>query len=249
MDGLPLTAATEGAETLWFALGTVGMAVGTAALAYGYRWIPERRRRRYSILVAVPLIATVAYALMWLAPELSALESADGEVVFWPRYLDWLLTTPLHILYLALIAGVSSAVIYRSLGLMAATIVFGFAGAMLAGVFQWALFAAGALVYAVLVFTILTEYDDAAATDDDTNAVYRNLRSFLLVLWLVYPVIWIGAPGGMAFATVAATAMVVSYLDVVAKVGFGLIALNAVRTEATAVAATEDGVEDAAAAD
>jgi len=69
---------------------------------------------------------------------------------------------------------------------------------------------------------------DAAATgqDDATIAVFRKLRAFVVVLWLIYPVIWVFAPAGVGLLNLTTTALVVSYLDIVAKVGFGLIALS-----------------------
>lgn len=48
----------------------------------------------------------------------------------------------------------------------------------------------------------------------------------MIVLWLVYPVIWVLGGPGLAFLDTETTALVVAYLDVVAKVGLGLIALN-----------------------
>src|SRR6056297_2813792 len=110
----------------WFSFGAVGMAVGTLALAYGFTLVDEDDRRRYSILVAVPLIAVGAYGLMALG--ISSISTQSGESVYVLRYIDWLLTTPLHVLYLGLLAGAAMGAIYRSIGLMALTIVLGFAG-------------------------------------------------------------------------------------------------------------------------
>ena len=60
----------------------------------------------------------------------------------------------------------------------------------------------------------------------DHMLVYRKLRAFLVVLWLVYPVIWLVGPNAVGVMDVETTALVVSYIDIVSKVGFGLIALN-----------------------
>lgn len=211
--------------TLWFTLGTVGMALGTLLLAYGVRYVPDSTRRRYAILVAVPGIAVVAYGLMAL--DVGALPSPTGGVVFVPRYVDWLLTTPLHILYLGLFAGASMGVVYRAVGFQAATIVLGFAGAMVTSPLKWVLYLAGAAAFAVVVYYALTDFAAAAdAQGGETAPLYRKLRAFLVVLWLVYPVIWVVGPNAVGIMDVETTALVVSYIDIVAKVGFGLIALN-----------------------
>jgi len=226
----------------WFGLGAVGMAVGTLMLAYGFRLVPEQNRRRYAILVAVPAIAFGAYVLMVFG--IGEIETQSGEVLFGMRYLDWLLTTPLHILYLGLLAGATMGTIYRSIGLMALTIVFGFAGAYFAGIGGWLLFGLGSATFGGVVYYALADFDEAAQQKDDiTLALYRKLRAFLIVLWLMYPVIWVLAPFGIGLMNIETSALVLSYLDVIAKVGFGLIALSGqmtlVETAETAPAASD----------
>ena len=211
--------------TFWFTLGTIGMALGTLLLAVGTRYVPGTNRRRYAILVAVPGIAVVAYALM--TQDVASFTSPTGGIVFVPRYVDWLLTTPLHIIYLGLFAGASMSVIYRAAGLQAATIVFGFLGATVASPLKWVLFLAGGTAFAAVVYYALTDFVTAAEERGGTTAaLYRKLRAFLVVLWFVYPVIWIVGPNAVGIMDVETTAFVVSYIDIVSKVGFGLIALN-----------------------
>ena len=213
------------ALSTWFTFGAVGMVAGTIALAYGFRLIPEENRKRYSILVAVPLIAVGAYALMALG--VSGIETQSGERLFVLRYVDWLLTTPLHVLYLGLLAGAAMGTIYRSLGLMALTIVFGFGGAVLSGAVGWLLYLAGTAAFGGVVYYAMYDFDEAVREKDDvTVALYRKLRAFLVVLWLMYPLIWLLAPVGFGLMNTETSALVISYLDIVSKVGFGLIALS-----------------------
>lgn len=210
---------------LWFVLGTIGMGLGTVALAAGIRQVPEENRGRYAILIAVPLIAVVAYALMALG--IGGI-GTDSGTVYIPRYVDWLVTTPMHILYIGLFAGVATNLLGRAVGLQALTILFGLGGALVASPLNWILFAAGGLAFAVVVYDAFNNFDDAAARTlrDDQYALFRQLRAFLVVLWLVYPVIWVLGGPGLGFVDTETAALVVAYLDVVSKVGLGLIALN-----------------------
>lgn len=211
--------------TLWFTLGTAGMILGTLLLAYGIRYIPKSKRRRYAILIAVPGIAVVAYALMAL--NVGWIDSSTGGIVFIPRYIDWLLTTPLHIIYLGLFAGASMSVISRAAAFQAATILLGFAGALVSTPLKWVLYLAGSAAFAVVVYYAITDYGPAAERKGGTTAVmFRKLGAFLVVLWLIYPVIWLVGPNATGLMDVETTAFVVSYIDIVSKVGFGLIALN-----------------------
>lgn len=227
--------------TTWFTLGAIGMAIGTVLLAAGFRYVPRENWPRYSILVAVPAIAVGAYVLMVF--DFGVLETHRGDPLYAMRYVDWLLTTPLHVLYLGLLAGATMNTISRSLVLMAATIILGFLGALYAPPFSWLLFAAGSVTFVGVVYYAYFDFDRAAVHRDETTlAIFRKLRAFLVVLWLVYPFVWIFSPFGLAIMNIETSALVLSYLDVVAKVGFGLIALSgqlsstaiAVGTKATA---------------
>lgn len=54
-------------------------------------------------------------------------------------------------------------------------------------------------------------------------ALVGKLRDVIGVLWLIYPVVWLAGPPG----TGVMTALVIVSLDLVTKVGFGVIVLNA----------------------
>ncbi|QSG12859.1 Bacteriorhodopsin [Halapricum desulfuricans] len=214
--------------TTWFALGTVGMAAGTIGLAAGYTRLSDPHRIPFLDLVAVTAIATVAYGLMAL--DLGAVTSARGATLYVPRYVDWLLTTPLHIVYVGWLAGADRSTLAKLAALQASTIVLGFAGGMVAAPLNLALFAAGAVVFGVLIYLLYTDISELAHERDDmTLALYRTLRNFVVVLWLVYPVIWLLGGPGIGFMDTETASLVVTYIDVVAKVGFGLIAYSTLR--------------------
>jgi sensory rhodopsin len=224
--------------SLWYSIGTVGMALGTLLLAAGLRYVPRPDWRRYSILIAVPGIAVVAYAVM--AMDIGAVETATGGIAYVPRYIDWLLTTPLHIIYLGLFAGAARGIIARATVLQAATIVFGLVGAIVASPLKWLLYLAGLVAFVGVIYYTYVDYDEAAqARGGSTAALYSKLRAFLVVLWLVYPLIWLTGANALALMDVETTALVVAYIDIVSKVGLGLIALNG----HLAVAETDTGAD------
>ncbi|MFW6018913.1 MAG: bacteriorhodopsin [Halapricum sp.] len=223
----------------WFALGTVGMAVGTLGLAVGYTRLSDPHRIPFLDLVAVTAIATVAYGLMAL--DLGAVTSARGATLYVPRYVDWLLTTPLHVIYIGWLAGADRSTLGKLAGLQAATIVLGFVGGMVASPLNLVLFAAGSAVFAVLVYLLYADISDLAHERDDmTLALYRTLRNFVVVLWLIYPVIWLLSGPGFGLMDTETASLVVTYIDVVAKVGFGLIAYSTLR-DIEFLQSSEDG--------
>ncbi|MBX0285747.1 bacteriorhodopsin [Haloarcula salinisoli] len=212
--------------TTWFTLGLLGELLGTALLAYGYRLVPEATRKRYLLLVAIPGIAIFAYLLLVLG--IGAIDGG-GHTVYVVRYVDWLLTTPINVLYLGLLANANREAIGKLVGLQALTIVFGFAGAVASGALAYALFALGAAAFAGVVYLLYYDVADAAVASlsDVEASLYRTLRNFVVVLWSVYPVVWLLGAAGVGLMDVETASLVIVYLDVVTKVGFGIIALNA----------------------
>jgi len=212
--------------TTWFTLGLLGELLGTAVLAYGYTLVPEATRKRYRLLIAIPGIAIVAYILLVL--DVGAIDGG-GHTVYVVRYADWLLTTPINVLYLALLAQASRSDTIKLVTLQALTIVFGFVGAVLSGVLAYAFFAVGAVAFAGVVYLLYNEVADAAkgALSEVEDSLYRTLRNFVVVLWSVYPVVWLLGASGIGLMDVETATLVIGYLDVVTKVGFGVIALHA----------------------
>jgi sensory rhodopsin len=98
---------------------------------------------------------------------------------------------------------------------------------VLDGILGWLLYILGSAAFLGVIYYAMYDFDDAVQQkDDSTVALYRKLRAFLIVLWLVYPFIWVLAPVGLGLMNIETSALVISYLDIVAKVGFGLIALS-----------------------
>ncbi|SEN79516.1 sensory rhodopsin [Halorientalis persicus] len=211
--------------TTWFTLGTLGMIGGTLAMGYALWRAPGERAREDWLLIGVGVTAAVAYAL--LSAEIGTLQAMDGHTVYVVRYIDWLLTTPMHVAYLALLVGVTGRYLWEVAGVQALTIVLGLAGAYVEGPLKWILFAAGGLAFVRVLYLLYGPITDAARTgNEDVAGTHRTLLNFIAVLWLIYPVIWVLAQSGLGLLDLETQALVVTYIDVVAKIGFGLIALN-----------------------
>jgi sensory rhodopsin len=219
--------------TTWFTLGLIGELLGTAVLAYGYWLVPEATRKRYLLLVSIPGIAIFAYIFLTLG--IGTVTGGNGQTVYVVRYIDWLLTTPINVLYLGLLAHASRENISKLVTLQALTIVFGFAGTLVAGALGYGLFLLGAACFGGVVYLLYNDIADSAtaALSDVEASLYRTLRNFVVVLWSVYPIVWLLGESGIALMDVETATLVIVYLDVVTKVGFGAIALHAWTTMET----------------
>ncbi len=211
--------------TTWFWLGAVGMAAGTIVFGWGGLATERAYRQYYAILGAISSIAMIAYALMAL--EVGWLSVGDGTV-FAPRYIDWILTTPLLLLFLGLLAGSDRRELTVVLGVNTVVMVLGFGAALVTGLVGYALFAVASVAYVYLLYLLLGPMT-ARATEQTTGltSLFTSLRNLTVILWSVYPVIWLLGPTGVGVLTVTVDIVLITYLDVLTKVGFGLVALNA----------------------
>lgn len=111
------------------------------------------------------------------------------RAVYWARYVDWSITTPLLLLDLAFLAGLSGAnilvtvvadVIMIMTGLFAA---FGNEGGQ-----KWAYYAMACLAYLVIIYQLAVYgRQQAMAKDNKTGTFFTAIAGFTLVLWTMYP--------------------------------------------------------------
>ena len=207
-----------------FWLGALGMAVGTVAFVWGGISAGAASRRYYGLLASISLIAAIAYATMAL--EVGWVTVGEN-VVFVPRYIDWILTTPLLLLFLGVLAGSDG----RELGLVVVVntvvMVLGFAAALVSGALGYGLFVVAGVVYLGLLYLLLGPMSvRAAGQGAGVTSLFTSLRNLTVILWSVYPVIWLLGPPGLGMITMTVDIMLITYLDLLTKVGFGLIALN-----------------------
>ncbi|KAK5952717.1 hypothetical protein OHC33_006309 [Knufia fluminis] len=142
--------------------------------------------------------------------------------VYWARYVDWSITTPLLLLDLCLLAGLSGANILVAI---VADIIM-----ILTGLFaaygnndgqKWGWYLWACIAYLVIVYQVVYNGRIAAANKDGkTKAFFASLAGFTFVLWTIYPIIWGIADGGRL---IGIDGEIVGYavLDVLAKPVFG----------------------------
>ncbi|WP_066416937.1 bacteriorhodopsin [Halorubrum aethiopicum] len=219
--------------TVWAWIGAVGMLAGTVpSLWLWYRRPSEARY--YATLAGVTGIAAVAYAAMGLG--VGNVVTSGGTLPA-ARYVDWLLTTPLLIAYLALLVRADRATIATLIAVDVVVIAGGVVAVATIGTVSWAAFAVASFAYLGLVYGLLVKLPrSAAARADRVRAVFYTLRNITVVLWTLYPVVWLLAPTGFGLLTPATEMLVFVYLDFVSKVGFAIVAVGG----ADAIAYLED---------
>ena len=228
--------AEPGSEALWLWIGTAGMFLGMLYfIARG--WGEENRRRQefYIVTIFITAIAFVNYLMMALGFGLTTVTVAGEEIpIYWARYTDWLFTTPLLLIDLGLLAGANRNQLATLVGLDALMIGTGAVatlsttGALLGPVgdrlIWWGVSTGFLLVLLYFLFGTLTE--EANRLSSDAQSTFRTLRNLIVVVWLVYPVWWILGTEGLGTISLYTETAGFMVLDIVAKVGFGIILLS-----------------------
>jgi bacteriorhodopsin len=235
LGGLPLqinkAAPLARTESIWLGLGTALMLLGTFYfLVKGWGVEDEEAKEYYVITIMIPGIATASYLSMFLGFGLTELTLNTGQTldIYWARYADWLFTTPLLLLDLALLADADMSEILALVTLDGFMIVTGLVGA-LTTVYEfrfiwWAVSTLAMIFILYYLFSVLTA--KVQEMDEDTQGTFRVLRNLTIVLWTLYPVLWIVGTEGAGIVPLFVETLGFMVLDVLAKVGFGFILLR-----------------------
>lgn len=225
-------------ETTWLWVGTIGMLAGSLFLFAGGGRRTQDEEGHTLIHGFVPLFAAIAYFAM--AVHQGAITLAGGREFLFARYLDWSITTPVLLIGLSMTAlhgvrrrpGLIAGLVATDVVMIVTGMFFGLSDEPVA---KWTWYIASCVaflgVYYVLFGPLRSEAD---ARDTERRSAFRRNVPVLAVLWLVYPIVVILGPDGLKiWSPVLATACI-TVLDLVAKVGYGLLSMAGSKTIASA---------------
>ncbi|MFB6157282.1 MAG: bacteriorhodopsin [Haloferacaceae archaeon] len=217
--------------SLWFAAGAAVLGLGTCYFLVRGAVVEDRRARRFhAVMALVPGVAFASYLAMLFGFGVAEVTvQGRGSVdVYWARYADWLFTTPLLLVILGLLAGADGETLFGAVAVDAFMIVTGLA-ATLSRARTYRFVWWGISVFAFLLvayFLVVTLDDRARRRGPETVRTFRLLRNLTLGLWAAYPVWWLLGGNGAGLVGPGAEALGFAVLDVLAKVGFGILLLH-----------------------
>jgi bacteriorhodopsin len=223
-------------ESTWFWIGAVGMAVGAVVLTVLGKRRTQDEEAHTIIHGIVPIVAALAYFAMAIGQGDVTL--SDGSTYWYARYVDWSITTPLLLLGLAITALHGAhrrkALVAALLGADVIMIATGFFSGLSVEAFPrwtWFVISCGAFValYAVLFGPLRKE---AEARDESRRHGYLTLSATLAALWLAYPVIVLLGPHGTGIWSNRTETALITVVDLLAKVGYGLLFIAASKRDA-----------------
>jgi bacteriorhodopsin len=217
-------------ETLLLIVGTLGMGLGTAYFAYLGTQSPEGGRYFYWITAAITGVAFVSYLAMATGAGSTILD--DGREFYYFRYIDWLITTPLLLLDLALLAlarpGRNTGLIAGIIGLDILMILTGLvAGSSTSAFVTTVFFIISTAALVGVLYLVYTRLFVAARTQSPNVArIFNTLALLTIVLWSLYPVVFLLGTEGFRALPQGGEIFLFLILDLLAKVGFGFLLLS-----------------------
>ncbi len=182
---------------LWLWIGFIGMIAGS--IIFGLKAAAQRRKEGMEFALMsffITLWAATMYLTMILG-ETVLFNFKGQQTLFWGRYVDWVITTPLLLIDLGVIAGARPKLIA---GVIAADIFMIVTGAIATlesspTNYLWYVISCGAFL--AILGALMTEYSATARRRHvKVNRLFHQLRNTLIILWFAYPVVWIfGAEG------------------------------------------------------
>lgn len=229
------TAGDAGMRTLWVVF--VIMVIASAAFAAMSWTVPISKRLFHIITTLITITAAISYFGMATGHGTSFhhvkvrqqnkhTDDTFHDVyreVFWARYVDWAITTPLLLLDLALLAGMNGGSILMAVAADLIMILTGlFAAFGSEGTPQkWGWYAIACIAYLVIIWHMAVHGRAFAAQKGGNVAkFFFAIASFTLILWTAYPIIW-GVADGARKVSVDGEIIAYAVLDILAKPVFG----------------------------
>jgi len=228
-----------GHTALWvvftlFTLGVIGVFVLSARV--------QRKARVFHWLSAMVLtIAMVSYFAMatglgisWIPTKVSGSNPENLHLfrqVYVARYVDWLFTTPLLLVSLGVLAGLSPAstllAIFADILMVVTGLFAGIKGSAYnqGEKYKWGWYTISCIAFLAIWYILIV--GGRAATKNrggKTRGLFWLLNSMTLVLWTAYPIVW-ALSEGTNIIPVNTEIIAYGVLDVAAKLGFTFILL------------------------
>lgn len=204
---------------------------------FGLSFRKSRPQRLFHyITAAITLIAAIAYFCMgsnlgWAAIQVEFQRPGNAKVagnmrqIFYVRYIDWFLTTPLLLLDLLLTCGLPTPTIAYTILINEVMIVTGLIGALVKSTYKWGFFAFGCAAFLFVAYAVVFEGRSYAKhLGPEISRTYVICGVWTISLWFLYPVAWGLAEGGNVIAS-DSEAIFYGILDILAKPGFGALLL------------------------
>lgn len=198
-----------------YGIAVLGFVVGSYI---GWRLLTDdpdlAERGAFKYLLLIPTVAGVSYLLMLF--DIGTVTVGEQTLVV-PRYVDWLITTPVLVGYIGYIATAPRKWIVGLAVADALMIVTGGVATITTGLPQWIFLGASGLGHASLLGVLYFVLPQFVPDDPKRRGLFKLLQNHVGLLWLAYPTVWLFGPASFGLMSGVGLSLIIAYLDVVAK--------------------------------
>ncbi|KAI7536081.1 family A G protein-coupled receptor-like protein [Hortaea werneckii] len=222
---------THGSD--WYWAVTAVMTVATFCFVGLALTKPRQHRIFHYITAAITMVASIAYFTMgsnlgWTAinvefPRNDPVVRGSDREIFYVRYIDWFITTPLLLMDLLLTAAMPWPTIMYIILVDWVMVVTGLVGALVYTRYKWGYYAFGCAAFLYIAFVLGWEArKHANAMGRDIGRTFLYCGSLTTFLWTLYPIAWGLCEGGNVISP-DSEAVFYGVLDLLAKPVFGAL--------------------------
>lgn len=213
----------------WIYVATMAAgAIAITVMSRNPRGVPKID---YLITFLIPVWSGIAYTSMALG---QGMVEIGNQIAFYARYIDWVVTTPLLLLALCLTGMYyvpKNKVII--IGIMTADVVMilcGLIADLSTGINRYIWFSIGTMAFLIILWLVWGPIRSIAQKQhQNLYRLYLFLATYLSVLWIGYPTVWLIGPSGLALVNQRIDTYLFVFLPIFSKVGFGLLDLIGLR--------------------
>ena len=186
----------------------------------------------YLVAAFIPIWSGLAYLAMGLGLGMT---EVAGQITFWARYADWIVTTPLLLVALWMTATTRTdkrphvPTLLTIVGADVVMILSGLIGDLSEGPARFVYFGIGVVALGVIFWTVFVPLRRVARHDAEVASAYDKVALFLAVFWIGYPLTWILGPSGIGVIGQTLDTVLFILLPIFSKVGFSIYDLGLLR--------------------
>mmetsp|Transcript_43264 Transcript_43264/g.67771 ORF Transcript_43264/g.67771 Transcript_43264/m.67771 type:complete len:287 (-) Transcript_43264:329-1189(-) len=207
----------------FLAITFLAMGVSTVIFVLMAFKAAHEKRQFYFAVCYVTAISTFSYYAMlsgqgWLI-------TPNCRQLFYVRYADWFVTTPLILMILGLIVNVDKATLLAVMGSVMMMVFAGFMAAVSSGYIKWLWFTLGLLIFLPLAYTMIRGFKSLVERSHPAVVeMYSKVAWLTVITWSLYPLVFMLSAGSGDWSPNFET-MVFGVLDIMSKAVFGFILL------------------------
>ena len=180
------------------------------ALSSIYFYFAGKNRGGLNSAFLVSFVTLISYLLMWQGKLTTT--SANGEPIYWTRWLFYGMSCTLLMLEIAQVKGIAGGERVNLLYLTAIVMGTGFLAARDTTAVRWAHFAISSMAYILLILKILLTRTAGAGWT----------HAYIYFGWTVFPIVFLLAPTGLGLIGAAVANLLYLLLDIYTKIVFNL---------------------------